>query len=237
VHVDAARLQIGRSLDFIDMEGDVAIDMSGRGTGLDAAAYWERPGLSIGLAYRGGTRIDLDGGANFTAPDAFANKVPDQDARSRLALPDQLVVGARVQVAKSYTALADVEYSRWSTNDKLVVDFAEMQTPDVTQVTAWRDTVALRAGGEWTRGRLVVRHGGYLEQSPAPPDRLAPSSPDSTRLGLTAGASWRFDRTLAVDAFIEAMWLLRRDTADAESLQASYGGTATLAGLGIRWTP
>ena len=73
--------------------------------------------------------------------------------------------------------------------------------------------------------------------TPAPSDRLAPSSPDSTRLGLTAGASWRFDKKLAVDAFVEGMWLLRRDTADAESLQASYGGTATLAGLGVRWTP
>ncbi|MCW5802182.1 MAG: outer membrane protein transport protein [Deltaproteobacteria bacterium] len=237
VHVDAARLQIGRNLDFIDMEGDVAIDMSGTGYGVDAAAYWERPGLSIGVAYRGRTRVRLDGGANFTAPPAFANKVPDQPARSELALPDQLVAGTRVQLARSYAALVDVEYTRWATNEKLVVDFAEMQTPDVTQVTDWHDTVALRAGGEWTRKKLVVRHGAYVEQSPAPADRLAPSSPDSTRLGLTAGASWRFDRRFAVDAFVEAMWLLRRDTADAESLQASYGGTATLAGLGVRWTP
>jgi hypothetical protein len=33
------------------------------------------------------------------------------------------------------------------------------------------------------------------------------------------------------------MWILRRDTNNEDSLQASYGGRAFLAGLGVRWTP
>ena len=38
-------------------------------------------------------------------------------------------------------------------------------------------------------------------------------------------------------AFVESMWLVRRDTTNIDTLQASYGGRATLAGLGVRWTP
>jgi len=112
-----------------------------------------------------------------------------------------------------------------------------MQTPDVAQDQAWRNTVSVRVGGEFQRGKLTLRHGTYLEQSPAPASTLSPSSPDANRLGLGGGASWRFDRTLAVDAFVEAMFLLRRDTADMDALQASYGGRALLGGIGLRWTP
>jgi len=237
VHVDLGRLQIERNLDFIDMEGDVAIDMDGRGFGVDASAFLQaRQDLTFGLIYRGRTRLPLRGGANFTAPDAFSEKVPDQGAKSELVLPDQLAIGGRYHRG-SYAVLADVELTMWNTSDRLVVDFADTATPDVMQEQGWRTTISVRAGGEWTRGRLTLRHGTYVEQSPAPAERLAPSSPDSTRVGLSAGASWRFDRTWSIDGFVESMWLLRRDTDDMDSLQASYGGRATLAGLGVRWTP
>jgi len=237
VHVDAGRLQIGRRLDFIDMEGDVAIDMSGRGFGADAAAYWQAsPALSVGLVYRSRTRLALDGGANFTAPDAFGDKIPDQDASSELVLPDQLAAGGR-WTRGNFAAVADIVWTLWQTNDRLIVDFAEPQTPDVMQNAAWHGALAVRAGGEWTRGRLTLRDGAYIDQSPAPADTLAPSSPDSSRLGLTAGASWRFDQRFAADAFVEGMWLMRRDTTGMETLPASYGGHAMLAGVGLRYTP
>lgn len=235
-HVDLGRLQIARNLDFIDMEGDVAIDLDGHGFGFDASAYYQaRPDLALGAIFRSRSRMALAGGANFTAPDAFSAKVPDQDAASELVLPDQLAVGARYQRGR-YAVLADLELTLWH-NDQLAVDFAAPQTPDVTQAQDWGNTLSVRAGGEYTRGALTLRHGTYLEQSPAPAERLAPSSPDSTRLGLAAGASYRVSPALAIDAFAETMFLLRRDTEDMDALQASYGGHALLAGLGLRYTP
>lgn len=236
-HLDLGRLQIERNLDFIDMEGDVAIDMDGRGFGVDASAYYQATDtLAFGAVYRGRTTMPLDGGADFTAPDAFDAKIADQAATSKLRLPDQLALGARAQFGR-YAALADVELAVWSTNKALVVDFANEQTPDVTQRTEWRNTLSLRGGGEYERGQLTLRHGLYLEQSPAKTEHLAPSSPDGNRLGLSAGASWRFHPRFAVDVFAESMWILRRETTNMESLQASYGGRATFAGLGVRWTP
>lgn len=237
VHVDFARIQIARDLDFIDMEGDVAIDMDGRGFGVDAALYVDATdALAFGLAYRSRTSIELDGGADFTAPDAFANKIPDQNASSKLVLPDQLVAGARYDFG-SYAALLDLSLTMWSTHEKTMVDFAHANTPDVMQPNNWNNALSVRTGGEYTNGRLVLRHGLYYDESPAPTDKLAPSSPDSTRFALTGGASWRFDRAWSADAFVESLWILRRDTANEDALQASYGGRAFLAGVGVRWTP
>ena len=236
-HVDFARMQVARDLDFIDTEGDVAIDMDGRGVGVDVSLFYEAtPVLAFGLAYRGRTSIELAGGADFTAPDAFANKIPDQAVASKLVLPDQIVAGARYDFGR-YRALLDVELTMWSTHERTVVDFAHADTPDVMQHNNWQNAVSVRTGGEWSRGRLVLRHGAYYDQSPAPTDSLAPTSPDSTRVALTGGASWQLDRAWSADAFVESLWILRRDTANEDALQASYGGRAFLAGLGVRWTP
>jgi long-chain fatty acid transport protein len=196
-HVDAARLQLERGLDFIDTQGDVRLDLAGHGAGADASVYWQaHPELAIALAFRGRTHLTFTGPANFTTPDAFSAKTPDQNASTKMTLPDQLTLGAR-----------------WH-----------------------RGTVAFRAGAEWTRDRLVVRGGGYFDPSPVPAEHLVPTSPDASRLGLTAGASWQVAAGWAADIFGERMWLLRRDTTSTDTMPASYGGTAVVVGAGLRFT-
>ena len=236
VHVDAARLRIGRKLDFIDMDGDVAIDMDGRGVGVDASAYWQANAeLGVGVVYRSRTTIDFEGGANFTTPEAFSEKTVDQVARTTMTLPDQFVVGAHWQRGK-WAALADAEITAWGTYDQLLVDFAEEQTPDALQVNGWGTTVALRGGGEYTPlPQLTVRAGAYYDPTPAPDDRLAPSSPDSSRVGVTAGATYVLSAAWRVDAFYESLFLLERESSSMDSLAARYGGSAQILGFGVRW--
>jgi long-chain fatty acid transport protein len=237
IHLDAGRLQIQRNLDFIDTQGDVRMDLTGRGVGVDAAVYYApRPDLGIGLVYRSQTTIDFDGPANFTAPDAFSEKTPDQTARTSMTMPDTLVLGAHYRRG-SITALADLEYANWSVNDRTAVSFANAATPQAVQTNAWHDTVGIRAGAEWVHRNLVARAGAYVDPSPVPGDHLTPSSPDATRLGLTAGASYRVTRAWTGDLFAERMWLLRRETTSTDTMPATYGGTAIVLGAGVRWTP
>lgn len=235
VHFDAARLQIQRNLDFIDTQGDVRLDLSGRGAGIDAAAYVQvRPDLGVGLVYRGRTSIDFSGNANFTAPDAFSEKTPDQTAKTEMTMPDVVVLGAHY-TRGAYAAVLDLEWANWSVNRRTTVAFANESTPEAVQVNEWHDTIALRAGGEWKRERLAVRAGGYYDPSPVPANHLTPSSPDATRLGLTAGASYQLTRAWSADLFAERMWLLRRETTSTDSMPATYGGTALVLGAGVRW--
>ena len=235
VHVDTARLQLDKGLDFIDTQGDVKMDMTAHGFGVDASAYLPlRNDVGIALAYRGKTTLDFSGPANFTAPDAFAGKTPDQDARTTMVMPDQVVLGARWQRG-ALAVLGDVEYTRWSVNQKTIVTFADPQTPQAIQDNDWHDTIAVRAGGEWRRGNLVARLGGYYDPSPVPVEHLTPTAPDGTRLAATAGASWLFARDWAADVFGEQMWILRRDTTSMDTMPASYGGSAVVLGAGLRW--
>jgi long-chain fatty acid transport protein len=237
VHLDTGRLQIARDLDFIDTQGNVRMDLAGHGAGVDAAAYWRaRADLGVAVVYRGQTTIGFDGPANFTAPDAFSEKTPDQTARTEMTLPAQLVVGARWRRGV-FAAVADIEYARWSVDQKTTVTFANPSTPQAVQDNAWHDTIAVRTGGEWSRGRVVVRGGGYWDPSPVPASHLTPASPDASRLGLTAGASWRLAAAWTADLFAERMWLLRRDTTSTDTMPASYGGSAIVLGAGLRWAP
>ena len=237
VHIDAARLQLQRGLDFIDIDGDVRLDLDGRGYGVDASVYYQAtPELGVALAFRSRSKIELGGNANFTAPDAFADKTPDQPASTTMTMPDVVVVGAHWKRG-NLAAVADIEYANWSVNEKTQIDFANASTPAALQRNHWHDTVAVRAGAEYLEGSFTTRAGGYIDPSPVPADRLSPTSPDATRVGLTIGAGYQFTRAWSADVFAEHMWLLRRETTSTETMAASYGGTAIVLGAGIRFAP
>lgn len=237
LHFDAGRLQIDKGLDFIDMEGLVRLDLAGQGMGFDASAFYAaRPDLGIGLAFRSRTSITFDGNANFTTPDAFSEKTPDQTAKTEMTLPDVAVLGARWQRGE-LAILGDVQYTRWSVNKETVVDFAEDATPNVIQPNDWHDTFAFRAGAEFTSGKLTSRAGVYYDPSPVPVEHLTPTAPDSSRVAMTAGASYQLAAAWAADAFAEHMWITRRETTSVDTMPASYGGTALVLGAGLRYTP
>lgn len=235
LHLDAGRMRVNRKLDFIDVEGDVFIDMSGTGVGAHAAVFYQASDeLALGATYKSRTTLQLDGGADFTAPDAFNMKTVDQNAGTELTLPDRFAVGAR-WARGELAVLGDLELTTWSVYDRLVIDFAEEQTPDAMQVNEWKTTLALRGGVEWQADAdWLVRGGAFYDPSPARDDTAAPSSPDSTRVGATAGASYALGGW-SFDAFYEHMRLLGRDAANVNALDASYAGSAHLLGLGIRY--
>ena len=174
VHVDAGRLQIQRNLDFIDTQGDVRLDLDGRGLGARRVAVYcqARADLGLGLVYRSRTRIAFDGNANFTAPDAFADKTPDQPAATSMTMPDLVVLGAHWRRgAVSALARSRVHAVERQPGDRRSTS-PTPATPDAVQRNDWHDTTAVRAGGEWQRDLLVLRGGGVL-RSVAGPDRSA----------------------------------------------------------------
>ncbi len=238
VHVDFGRLRIRRSLDFVDTEGDVRLDLDGRAFGIDLAAWWQpRADLAVGASYKSRGALALSGGADFTAPDAFSAKTADQHASARMRLPDRAALGL-VWRRGALTTLADLELTTWSVNRELAIDFENEATPDPVQRNRWNSTVGLRAGVEWAANSgTQVRGGMFYDPSPARAETLAPSSPDANRLGFTAGVGRQLRRDLAIDAFYEYMRLLGRETASVDSLQARYSGHAHLFGLDLRYQP
>jgi long-chain fatty acid transport protein len=243
LHVDAGQLTIRRGLDFIDVDGDVLIDLRGVGVGVDLAAFARvlddgdgdgSGGLDVGVSYKSRTKIGFGGEADFTAPDAFSMKTVDQEASTTMTMPDRIAAGLAWRRG-AWRTLADVELTLWQVNQALVIDFAEAQTPDATQQNHWHRTIAVRAGAEWHGGRWVVRGGGYVDPTPADAEHMAASSPDATRLGLSLGASRRLATDVTVDAFYGYLHLVGRASENPDSLAARYGGHAQMLGLGLRW--
>jgi long-chain fatty acid transport protein len=233
LHVDLAHMAIQRGLDFVDAEGDVLIDLRGAGVGADASVWLRRGAVDLGASYKSRTTVALDGEADFTTPDAFAGRLPDQQASSTLRLPDRLALGARWRRG-AIAALADVEVTAWGVNEATVVAFEQEQTPDATQVNDWKTTVALRGGAEWRGDKLAVRGGAYVDPTPTRAERMAPSSPDSTRVGVGLGASYPVSEGVVLDASYGFMQLMGRTAENPESLMARYGGSAHFVGVAVR---
>ena len=234
LHVDLGRLAIAKQLDFVDTDGKVNMDLHGVGVGGDASAFVTATDeVDVGVSYKSRTRVPLSGQANFTAPDAFSMKTPDQDVRSELQLPDRLAVGGAWH-SGAWRALADLEVVVWSVNRTQVIDFTQSQTPDVTQVNDWHTTVAARGGGEWASGPFVARAGLAWDPSPASAEHLGPIAPDGDRVEATVGGSWRIGDGTSVDAFYGYLHVGERASTNPDSTMATYGGSAHLLGLGIR---
>jgi long-chain fatty acid transport protein len=235
LHLDVGHLAVERSLDFIDHEGDVAIDLRGAGVGLDLAAWLELEPVAVGLSYKSRTRLALSGEADFDAPDAFGGALPDQGARSSITLPDRLALGARWRRG-ALAVLGDLELTAWGTSRALVISFDDPATPDATQRQDWHATVALRAGAEWRTARFTARAGGAIDPSPTDPEHMTPSSPGATRLSAALGGSYALAPRLLLDASFSHLRLLGA-TATGESLMATYRGTVNFVGLAVRWQP
>lgn len=235
VHVDFARLRINRTLDFVDTEGDVKLDMTGNAIGFDVAAFYQAtPELDVGLSYKSRSSLAMTGGADFTAPDAFAVKTTDQHVATTVNLPDRIALGARWRAGK-LSLLGDLIVTLWGVNQQTVIDFEIDDTPDVIQTNRWSSTVGLRLGAEYALTQAVAARGGaFYDPSPAPAERLAPTSPDSHRVGLTVGGSYRVAEGYTVDLFYEYMHILSRETMSMDNLAARYGGRAQMIGLGLR---
>ena len=240
VHVDVGQLRLSRALDFVDQQGDVALDLRGTGVGVDASAFVRllddphRGRLDLGLSYKSRTHLDLEGEADFTAPEEFAGVASDQKATSSLTLPDLVTAGLAYRRGP-WTALFDLGLAAWQVHDQVAVDFENPRTPDVVQTDDWHTALSLRAGLEWRRGRLVTRVGIYRDGSPAPRAHLSPSEPDSNRLGGAVGLGWSFSPGLALDAFYGYLALQSRTSDNPDSMPAVYGGHAHLLGLGLRY--
>ena len=236
-HVDFGRLQVARKLDFVDTTGDVHIDMTGVGVGVDVAMFIQASeSLDVGITYKSRTALSLDGDAKFVAPPAFSTKTPDQGAHADMTLPDRIALGTRFAATPQVALLGDVEVNLWGTYDALNIDFQNMSTPDVHQKADWHTTVAMRAGAEWRAAPdWMVRGGFFVDPTPAPDSTLAPSSPDATRVGGTVGLGWHATQKLAIDGFYEYLVLTGRDAGNQENLEARYDGHAQLFGVGLRW--
>lgn len=241
---DFGSLEVRRATNHVLEEGSVHLLERGSSVGGQVALFVQPlEQLAFGLSYKSRSTIGLGGDADFGVPPTFAPQYPDQGVSTRLRLPDRIALGVAWSALRTTRLLADVTYTTWSVNDALVFDFEQGQTPDSRIKNEWRDTVAVRVGGEHDLGSALTLRGGLfvdgLSGPAAPASNLAPSSPDMTRVGGSVGGGVKITTGVALDAFYSLFGLLERASTSNDYPLATYGGVAHLFGLGARfaWAP
>jgi long-chain fatty acid transport protein len=221
--------------------------------GATLGAQWVSPGgrLVLGLSVTTPVTLEMEGdavvqNAGITALVDAEGQVmqPAGERRDdvRLSLPLPLVAraGVRARVSDALHLSADVNWQRWSTFESLTIDFVNeyelLPTPgaylyDVEVVNAWKDTFTVRLGAEARPFAmpLTLRAGALFDQSPVGDRHFALTTPDSDKLGVSAGVGYRLPlaggRALVVDASFMHLFLQERDVAPTADGMAGSAGT------------
>ena len=173
--------------------------------------------LSVGIRYLSRQKITFDegtvefeqintnillGGLPLDAALAaqFADGAPlsKQGAKTAIRLPEQLTVGAAVDVTPRFKVLADATMSNWKVFDALSIEFERAGT--VTLEENFKRVWAFRFGGEYDISPSTTLRAGFLTHKGASPDEsVTPNLPEGDRSEVTAGIGTRLGSKLRVD--------------------------------------
>ncbi len=149
-------------------------------------------GTSIGLGWRSQLTHKLEG-------DFGTVGVGEIGAQAELNLPDIVTLSLTQVLAPDVRLLGTIEWSRWSVFKELRVD--RSAGPDVVIGANWSDGWMFAVGGEYDYSRqLTLRAGAAYEISPVDsPEKRITTIPDSDRVWLSAGASYKWSDSTTVD--------------------------------------
>jgi len=235
---DIGRVYLKRATNHIEQEGSSALVLSGHGFGGQIAAFAKLgEHVGVGLSYKSRSLSPMSGDADFTVPEVFAADYPDQHISADWTVPDRIALGGAFTMG-GIRALMDLTLTLWSTRDTLPIHFEDPATDDREIVSEWRNSMAIRLGAEYTPIKWVTARAGFyadgLPKPPPPEEHLSPSSPDSTRVAATLGASAHIGSMFHIDIFYEHLRLLERESTSADAPLAAYSGYANLVGFDLR---
>jgi long-chain fatty acid transport protein len=222
---------------FVGVDDNFRLKGDGDGWGVNAATlYRVSDQLNLGLSYRSRMKTDVRGNAELTPAGAQYGS-----GSTFITLPDILQFGASYKPSEKVTINADLEYTWWSTYDRLVIESNNPLFNDIDE-KQWDNTWVLRLGGQYKLSKdWAVRAGYIYDQSPVPEEYFETRVPDSDRQGISVGAGHTVGN-LTID--VAYMYLkfknrtVNNSTADdaapaAEALDGNYKTTAHLAGITI----
>lgn len=225
---------------FIEVEGD---DWSvGYNLGL---LYEASPETRIGSPYRSGIDYTLKGDADFTVPAAAgiltrSGRFIDTDARAELKTPDSLSLGFYQQVTPELALLADVTWTNWSKFEELRIQFDNPVQPDSVQPENWKDTIRVGLGVNYAASdALTLRAGVAYDQSPVRDEFRTPRIPDSDRVWLALGASYRPSESLSLDFGYAHLFIgdgsIAQVSSAGDTLRGDVESDVDIIGVQLNW--
>lgn len=177
------------------------------------------PSFSWGLSYRSKLEIDYDGDGRFTQ---ILTGIPAFDARvaatipfdqnlpikTSIEYPDLAILGLAFGISPNLLLETDVQWTGWSTFDRLDIEFSTAPPLSRTIPEFYEDSYAYRAGLAWTTSPQTQWRFGYVyDETPQPEEAVGPLLPDANRNGFTVGygysGNWNLDVALMYLIFDE----------------------------------
>ncbi len=160
------------------------------GAGAVAGVIWEpTPGTSLGVGYRSAVSVDVSGGYREGAALLATPSFPGlyTNATANLNLPDEVTFSVRHAVGAQWTALATAEWQNWSRIGNVPIA-GTLETLNLN----YRDGWFFSAGAEYAYSpKLTLRGGAAYEISPIDDQNRDILLPDSNRVHLDIGASYK----------------------------------------------
>lgn len=171
----------------------------------------------VGLEYRSKIKYSVSGSANFNNPTlgalppalapvggavaAGVNAVlANGDISLALEVPDSANLSIFRQINSTWDAMADLQFTGWSSVQELRVVRASGAVLSVTPEN-FRDTWRASVGANYHYSPEWMFRGGLaFDQSPVRDAQRTPRLPDNDRTWLSIGAQYRFSPQLSIDA-------------------------------------
>jgi long-chain fatty acid transport protein len=170
------------------------------GVGGTAGVLWQPlPGTSLGVGYRSAVGFDVQGsyrrGAGLS-PGVSA------DASAGLTTPDEVTFSFRQAVAPGWTVLGTVEWTNWSRLGDVAAVGSGCGPGGVCEVLNlnYRDGWFYSVGAEYSYSPALTLRGGVAYETSPIEDRTRDILvPDSNRVFLNLGASYKYSEQVVVD--------------------------------------
>jgi long-chain fatty acid transport protein len=172
------------------------------GVGGTAGLIWQPlPGTSLGLGYRSAVGLDV-GGWFRRGPGLTTGPAISTHAEAGLTLPEEVTFSFRQAVAPGWAMLGTVEWTNWSRLGDVAAKGSGCGPSGVCEVLNlnYRDSWFFALGAEYAYSpALTLRAGAAYEISPIDDDVRDILLPDSNRVFVSAGASYRYSEQIVVD--------------------------------------
>jgi len=171
-------------------------ELSGDATGFGfnvGAMYKANENVTVGLAYRTGVSLDVDGNVDVLLKDVPGTpELTSFDASTTVNLPATAALGVNYQLADSWQLNVDMDWTGWSAYDKLEVkNSAGTVLNSLVSEKDYEDVINYRFGVQYDlNDSWALRGGFFMEPNPIPENTYDPRLPDGDRTGYVVGAGY-----------------------------------------------
>jgi long-chain fatty acid transport protein len=220
--------------------GEGNLEGAALGNGVNAGIYYASGKLSAGLTYRSSVTAEVaEGDATFSVPSYLGQYFPATTFSASINLPAVVSLGVGYKLSPKIALSADINLVGWSSYDSLRIDF-ETNTEkleDISSARNYEDVFIYRLGAEYfLDSTFTLRAGIYYDTSPVPDGYLTPETPDSDRIGITAGASFNLSKNLRADlSLLYNETQKRTDTNLETGFSGTYQTKTIIPGIGFSY--